>query len=249
MVTRRTRRSPDDARRLILDAAASLLAEGGVAAVQVRAVAARIGMTDAGVAHHFKNRENLLVELLRDGGRRLRAAVDEVIGTWLQQGADLEQVVVSLASLYRQGYGELAVALHSAGWRDHGSGMLGPLADALHALRADDAPIEDTQLALAALHQAIAIEPLYGPAFRRSAGLTGAAAKDSTAQLAWWARQLRYALRLDEVGDGRNSSTRPERQAKKRSSAAHPKTEPTPRIEPLPATTTLMSCRRAGPAS
>jgi len=36
-----------EARRLILDAAASLLAEGGIAAVQVRAVAARVGMTDA----------------------------------------------------------------------------------------------------------------------------------------------------------------------------------------------------------
>jgi AcrR family transcriptional regulator len=59
VAVRRTRRQPEEARRLILDAAASLLADGGVAAVQVRAVAARVGMTDAGVTHHFQSRDNL----------------------------------------------------------------------------------------------------------------------------------------------------------------------------------------------
>src|SRR5258707_10937841 len=68
MTTFRVRRPQDEARRLILDAGASLLAEGGVAAVQVRAVATRVGMTDAGVTYHFGNRDNLLAELLRYGG-------------------------------------------------------------------------------------------------------------------------------------------------------------------------------------
>lgn len=194
MGTRRTRRPPEEARRLILDAAAALLAEGGVAAVQVRAVAARVGMTDAGVTHHFQSRDNLLHELLRHGGRQLTAAVQDVLSSWL--GTDLLELVESLAGLYRQGYGELAAALHAAGWRDHGSGMLDPVVDALHRLRPPGASIEDTRLAVAALHQAVALEPLYGSAFRRSAGLTGAAASDPTAQLRWWTRQLRLALDL-----------------------------------------------------
>jgi len=193
----RTRRPPAEARQLILDAAASLLAEGGVAAVQVRAVAARVDMTDAGVTHHFGNRENLLRELLRHGGRHLRAAVQDVIGSWLDHGADLLQLVESLAGLYRQGYSELAIALHAAGWREHGSGMLGPLVDALHQLRPNGAALDDTRLAVAALHQALATEPLYGSAFRRSAGFTGTAATDSTAQVRWWARQLQLALGFD----------------------------------------------------
>jgi AcrR family transcriptional regulator len=197
MVTRRARRRPDEARQLILNAAASLLAEGGIAAVQVRAVARRVGMTDAGVTHHFGNREQLLRELLRHGGRQLRLVVHDVLDSWLEQGTDLPQLVESLAALYRQGYGELAVALHSAGWRDHGSGMLNPLVDALHGLRPPHASIEDTRLAVAALHQALATEPLYGGAFRRSAGFTGAAATDPTAQLHWWSRQLAPALGID----------------------------------------------------
>jgi hypothetical protein len=100
--------------------------------------------------------------------------------------------------LYRRGYGELAVALHAAGWRDRGSGMLDPVVDALHRLRPHGSAIDDTRLAVAALHQAMATETLYGSAFRRSAGLTGAAANDSATH--WWARQLHLAL---GIGDSR----------------------------------------------
>ncbi|WP_378740573.1 TetR/AcrR family transcriptional regulator [Nocardia brasiliensis] len=197
MTTSRVRRPPDEARRLILDAAASLLAEGGVAAVQVRAVAARVGMTDAGVTHHFGNREKLLAELLRHGGRQLRTALQDVLAAWLDHGADLLELVESLETLYRRGYGELAVALRAAGWHDPGSGMLDPVVDALHRLRPPESSIDDTRHAVAALHQAMATEALYGSDFRRSAGLTGSAANDSTTHVHWWARQLQLALEID----------------------------------------------------
>jgi AcrR family transcriptional regulator len=198
MTGSRVRRSPGEAQRLILDAAEQLLTEGGIAAVQIRAVATRVGMTDAGVNHHFGPREHLLEALLRHGGRKIRAGVREVLDSWLDQGADVGELVGTLAAFYRRGYGELAVALHAAGWRDEGSGMLDPVVDALHALRPDAAsiPVEDTRLAVAAVHQALATEPLYGPAFRRSAGLTGPAISDSGAQLRWWTTHLTRALGL-----------------------------------------------------
>jgi hypothetical protein len=118
--------------------------------------------------------------------------------SWLEHGANLAELVDTLAGLYRQGYGELAVALHAAGWRDKGSGILDPVVEALHALRPDaaDIPIEDTRLAVAALHQALATDPLYGSAFRRSAGLTGRAAAAPTAQLRWWTTCLTRSLGL-----------------------------------------------------
>lgn len=197
MTAPRTRRTPEEARRLILDAAASLLAEAGVAAVQVRAVAARVGMTDAGVTHHFGNREKLLAELLRHGGRQLRDALQEVLAVWLDNDADLLALVESLHAFYQRGYGELAVALHTAGWRDPGSGMLNPVVDALHGLRPPGGSIDDTRLALAALHQAMATEALYGSGFRRSTGLTAAASNDSATPVHWWARQLQLALELE----------------------------------------------------
>ncbi|MFR9749508.1 TetR/AcrR family transcriptional regulator [Nocardia sp. 004] len=198
MTRSRVRRQPDEARRLILDAAEKLLLEGGVAAVQVRAVASRIGMTDAGVNHHFGTRDRLLEALLRHGGRKIRAGVSEVLNSWLDRDPDLCELVDALAVFYRQGYGELAIALHAAGWRDEGSGMLDPVVDTLHALRPDAAtiPIADTRLAVAALHQALATEPLYGQAFRRSAGLTGRTATTPTPQLHWWTTHLSRSLGL-----------------------------------------------------
>jgi AcrR family transcriptional regulator len=194
------RRAPDEARRQILDAAENLLAENGLAAVQVRAIATRVGMTDAGVNHHFGTRDRLLEALLRHGAHKIQAGLNEVLTSWLTRGANLSDLIETLATFYRQGYSELAVALHAAGWRDEGSGMLAPVVDALHALRpnAVNIPLEDTQLAVAALHHALATEPLYGPAFRRSAGLTGHAATASKRQLHWWTTHLTQTLGLQQ---------------------------------------------------
>ena len=182
----RTRRTADEAKRLILDAAATLLATGGVAAVQVRAVAAAAGMTDAGVNHHFGSRDQLLEALLRHGGRRLRRAVDAVVAGWLDGAADVEALVEALAEVYRQGYGELAISLHAAGWRDRSSGLLEPVVDALHARRTPPASRDDTGLAVAALHQAVALESAYGAEFRRAAGFPADRAADAGPQMAWW---------------------------------------------------------------
>ncbi|HZZ47803.1 MAG TPA: helix-turn-helix domain-containing protein [Pseudonocardia sp.] len=193
----RLRRAPDQARQLILDTAETLLAEGGVAAVGVRAIAARVGMTDAGVSHHFGSRDRLLQALLRHGGQKIRTGVDQLLDSWVGRGADLGDLVEHLAAFYGRGYGELAVALHAAGWRDDGAGMLDPVVETLHRLRPDPtARIEDTRLAVAALHQALATEPLYGAAFRRSAGLTGPDASSPDAQLRWWTTHLSHTLGL-----------------------------------------------------
>lgn len=197
----RVRRSPEQARRALLDAAEQLLIEGGPLAVQVRAVAERVGMTDAGVYHHFGTRGELLVALLRHGGRRLRKAVESTVVTWADHGADVRSLVESVAELYRDGYGALAIALHAAGWRDPGGGLLEPAVQALHAMRRRSrgrAPrIEETRLAVAALHQALATEPVYGAAFRRSAGIAPREAARSEEQLAWWSEALTTMLGLE----------------------------------------------------
>lgn len=72
--------------------------------------------------------------------------------------------------------------------------MLNPVVDALHRLRPPGSDIEQTRLAVAHLHQVVALDPVYGAAFRRSAGLTGASAP--AAPLRWWTRQLELGLGL-----------------------------------------------------
>ncbi|REF00681.1 TetR/AcrR family transcriptional regulator [Thermomonospora umbrina] len=191
---RRVRRDPDEAKRLILQAAEQLLADGGLTAVQVRAVAAKVGITDAAVNHHFGTRDQLLTALLKHGGARLRQRIGQVVAGWVSDDADIGELVHALAELYADGYAELALALHQSGWRDQGSGMLDDVVDALHAritarARQRQRPAPDrrhTQLTVAALHQALAMEPIVGRQFRRSAGLTGPSRQDATDTLTWW---------------------------------------------------------------
>ncbi len=197
-MTRRVRRTPEQARHLILEAAEALLIEGGPRAVEVRAVAQRIGMTDAGVTHHFHSRDSLLVALLTHGGRRLRRAVEAASSRWLTGVASVAELVESIAAVYADGYGELAIALHAAGWRHEGQGMLEPVVDVLHAARrrTGGRPPRrvETRLAVAALHQALATDPVYGAAFRKSAGIGDPAAGDPRAQRRWWAAMLASVL-------------------------------------------------------
>lgn len=199
----RTRRSPDEAKSLILKAAEALLVEGGPSAIEVRRVADRVGMTDAGVTHHFKNRDGLLIALLRHGGGRLRAAVEHATADWVCRGARVSELVDCIANVYEDGYGELAIALHTAGWRDDGGGLLSPVVDALHAARRPihgrRAPRRDTRLAVAALHQALATESAYGAAFRRSAGINEPEASKQRDQRRWWTRTLVTVLDIDET--------------------------------------------------
>jgi TetR/AcrR family transcriptional regulator, repressor for neighboring sulfatase len=197
--TSRVRRPAADSKARILDAAERLLIEGGPMAVQVRAVATLVGMTDAGVSHHFGTRDELLVALLHHGSRRLRGAVDDVVRSWVDDSGAVEALVQSIAALYRNRYGELAIALHSAGWRNEGKGMLDPVVKALHAARTSrdkGASLMDTCLAVAALHQALAIDPVYGASFRRSAGIAGSTAQRADPQLEWWTKTLIQVLGL-----------------------------------------------------
>ncbi|MCA2263253.1 TetR/AcrR family transcriptional regulator [Mycobacterium marseillense] len=199
----RIRRRPDEAKSLILKAAEELLIEGGPRAIEVRAVAERVGMTDAGINHHFQGRDGLLVALLRHGGGRVRAAVEHAAQDWVRRGARVAELVDCIATVYEDGYGELAMALHAAGWRDDGGGILDPVVDALHAARKKSGghrpARSDTRLAVAALHQALATESAYGAAFRRSAGIAEPEASQHRQQRRWWVRTLVTVLDIDQT--------------------------------------------------
>ncbi|CAN5162870.1 TetR family transcriptional regulator [soil metagenome] len=197
----RQHRNSELARARILAAAEELLVEGGVHAVQVRAVARQASMTDAGVTHHFGDLQGLLTALIEDAGQRARSMIDKVVDEWLAGDVDVERLLRALATPYRKGYSELGVALHAAGWRDRGEPVFGKVVEAIHAVRVARAKgpapdLLDTRLAVAAFHQAIATDSLFGEEFRRSTGLKSSAAKGSEQQLNWWIRAVQRTLGL-----------------------------------------------------
>jgi AcrR family transcriptional regulator len=60
----------------ILDAAAELFAASGYRGTTVAAVARKVGITDAGVLHHFKSKEALLLGVLHEYGRSVQEQID-----------------------------------------------------------------------------------------------------------------------------------------------------------------------------
>ncbi|MGH7960445.1 MAG: helix-turn-helix domain-containing protein, partial [Candidatus Binatia bacterium] len=61
----RRRRTAEEARRLILEAAEKRLITGGPEAIRLQDIAAEVGMAHAVISHHFGNREGLMEALTR----------------------------------------------------------------------------------------------------------------------------------------------------------------------------------------
>jgi len=67
----------------IVDAALAVFAKSGFHSGSLREVAKRVGLTTAGVMHHFASKEELFTEVLRQRDERVRAAAGDVSSTSL----------------------------------------------------------------------------------------------------------------------------------------------------------------------
>jgi AcrR family transcriptional regulator len=77
----RKRRTPDEARRLILDTAEARLREGGPSALHLKEIACDAGISHPTILHHFESREGLVQALLSRGMDRLESALLAVVQT------------------------------------------------------------------------------------------------------------------------------------------------------------------------
>jgi AcrR family transcriptional regulator len=176
----RVRRSADDARRQILEAAERRLVAGGPDAVRVQTVARDVGISDANVHYHFGNREGLLEALLRHCGHRLRADLMTVVSRWDAESLDMRELVDLFDDSYdHRQYARLTAWMRLDGWQPRGSGMLRAHAEALHSARAARAvtvggpgpSVEDTQFVLALVSLVVWAETLIGDSMLRMVGL------------------------------------------------------------------------------
>lgn len=98
MTATRTER-PGDRRETILDAATALFSESGARGTSIAAVAARAGITDAGVLYHFNTKKELELAVLERFDRDVDRSVaeSELFGIHLLQamrewGAAMEEI-------------------------------------------------------------------------------------------------------------------------------------------------------------
>jgi AcrR family transcriptional regulator len=76
-----------DLRRALLTAAAEVIAESGPAALSLRDLARRAGVSHAAPAHHFGDKKGLLTALATEG---FTALADALAESWAQDGSFLE---------------------------------------------------------------------------------------------------------------------------------------------------------------
>ena len=156
----RVRRSPEEARRLILEAAETVFMEVGDDAFGTAEVARVAGVSRPLVAHYFGSRDELLEAMLE---RRLAAVSEEVIGKVLAHdpaagGPPLPQVIMEILHSVFERYGRLLLFLVISGRADRlWSGHLSVAIQALHATRVErfgEVPLQDTLFTV--------ISPLFG---------------------------------------------------------------------------------------
>jgi TetR/AcrR family transcriptional regulator, repressor for neighboring sulfatase len=173
---KRIRRTPDQARQRILEAAEAQLAEGGPGGVRVQALAAQLKITDAAIYHHFGSRAGLLDALARFGARRLRTSMEEVVAGHAASEPDIAKLVELAADAFeRRGYARLLLWLAAEGIpTGKGSGMFDGIVSAFEAARPKKrgaAKSLEPRYIAALMVMVCAAEPLFGDMSRRSVSL------------------------------------------------------------------------------
>ncbi len=168
----RKRLSPEAARQKILARAEHYLIVGGPDAVRVQVVADDLGITDAAIHYHFKNRKGLMTALLKEAGRKMQKEIAD-IATDMTSSADMVAELASkLAELYQdRKFGRLAIWLASEGWESEGQGMFDPIVEQLCADPQNAGREEDVRYSLALLNTFLIGEDLVGGAFLASVSL------------------------------------------------------------------------------
>jgi AcrR family transcriptional regulator len=174
---KRLRRSPEEARRLILDTAQQLIARSGPEGLRLQEIAAAAGISHPLILHHFGSREGLVRALVHEAVAELR---DKLIAAMGSAESSLEQELDQVFAAYRDG---LAQRLAWLATIDPTGETIGPatimrdVADSLHARRVAAATPgaapdrADTEMLVHLIAVAAFGDAIIGKRLWRSAGL------------------------------------------------------------------------------
>src|SRR6056297_2532150 len=72
----------EERRRMLIRTTATMLEEGGLKAVTMRALSARIGISHAAPYRHFRHKAALMAAVAEDGFDRLAEQLERLDGAW-----------------------------------------------------------------------------------------------------------------------------------------------------------------------
>jgi TetR/AcrR family transcriptional regulator, repressor for neighboring sulfatase len=181
---KRLRRTPEEARRLILETAQSLIASTGPEGLRLQDIAAGAGISHSLILHHFGSREGLVRALTRQAIAELR---DKLVAAMSSGESSVEEQLDRVFDAFRDGLAQRLAWLATV---DPGGGaegtqmILRDIADRLHPRRiaaappGDVIPRDDTDSLIHLVATAAFGDALFGAQLHRSAGLPATSETD-----------------------------------------------------------------------
>lgn len=199
--TRRIRRDPDEARRLILDAAEASMASGGPAGIRLQDVARAAGVSHPTILHHFGSRENLIHALNRRAVEDLKTALLKAMTASSKSGQD---AISATFAAYRNGLAQRLLWALQAPPRPGDSGLpvFEEIVQTLHARRlqlaAPGVPVDiaDSRAIIHLLAVAAFGDAIIGPRLRQA----GAREEQMRARFEEWLAKLVTAYVQKQAG-------------------------------------------------
>src|SRR5712692_8227804 len=173
--TRRVRRAPEEARRLILEAAEALIVRSGPQGLRLQDIAADAGISHPLILHHFASRAGLIRALTRQAAAELK---DRLVAAMSEPEYSLEQQLDQVFDAFRGGLAQRLAWLAAEDPEGGAAGnamILKDIVEAVHTRRTAPAPNgapsrSDTEALVHLVAVAAFGEAMYGAQLRRSAG-------------------------------------------------------------------------------
>src|ERR1700682_857948 len=137
---KRARRTPEEARRLILETAQELIARAGPEGLRLQEIAAAAGISHPLILHHFGSREGLVRALTQQAVAELR---DKLIAAMGSAEYSLEQQLDQVFDAFRDGLAQRLAWLATidpAGEQAGTATIIRDISDSLHPRRGAPAP-------------------------------------------------------------------------------------------------------------
>ncbi|MBX3489388.1 MAG: TetR/AcrR family transcriptional regulator [Parvibaculum sp.] len=203
---KRIRRTAEEARRLILDAAEKRLAQQGPEGLRLQDIARDIGISHPAILHHFESREGLVRALIARANNQLRDTMLAALGGGHTSADASDHIGHVFEALSDRGTARLLSWLLLTGRASENSpthNIMGEIVEALQARRAEyaaekglPAPDKEDTLFMAMLTANAAFgEAIVGRQLAEAVGLDA----DGIKRFRNW-----FAKLLNEHWDGRN---------------------------------------------
>ena len=173
---RRVRRSPEEARRLILETAQALIARTGPEGLRLQDIASEAGISHPLILHHFKNRAGLVRALTREAAAEFK---NRLVAAMAQPQSSTEELIDRVFDAFAGGLAQrlawLAV-MDPEGEAAEPVTVQRDIADTLHRRRVAAAPPgtqisrEDSKCVMHLVAVAAFGDAMHGARLRRGLG-------------------------------------------------------------------------------